>query len=391
MRAAITALALTWIGAVVAGQPPTSDLEIRFCPADAVRAYPLDDVRGLRSLLLQNAAIIQTGGQPAIIDEVDVQLLRGGQVADERRLSADDLRRFADAGREMQRAGMLKLFSFQFCGTDMIPGSMNLAGPMLGRNEAMLILQQAFAFSGDRDAVRVRVQAQVGGRIVESIRTLRIRTAPSSHVYRFPLRGTWYVGAGPSFHTAHRWAVMEEFAFDLIKVGAEGLTHERSGLRFEDYFAYGADVLAAADGGVVSVITDQAEDVKAMRQPTEDPGAYLERLRIDQASRLAKGASAIAGNAVVIDHGDDEFSMYLHLQPGSVRVKSGDRVSAGQAIGKLGSSGNSTEPHLHFQICDRPEPLTCAGIPVKFVNATLPLADMPRQLQSGDIVIAKDP
>ena len=191
MRAAITALALTWIGAVVAGQPPTSDLEIRFCPADAVRAYPLDDVRGLRSLLLQNAAIIQTGGQPAIIDEVDVQLLRGGQVADERRLSADDLRRFADAGREMQRAGMLKLFSFQFCGTDMIPGSMDLAGPMLGRNEAMLILQQAFAFSGDRDAVRVRVQAQVGGRIVESIRTLRIRTAPSSHVYRFPLRGTW--------------------------------------------------------------------------------------------------------------------------------------------------------------------------------------------------------
>ena len=67
----------------------------------------------------------------------------------------------------------------------------------------------------------------------------------------------------------------------------------------------------------------------------------------------------------------------------------GDSVSSGQALGRLGSSGNSTEPHLHFQVCDRPEPLACAGIPVSFEGISLPYADYPRPLQSGDIVVAR--
>jgi murein DD-endopeptidase MepM/ murein hydrolase activator NlpD len=391
MKTSLLALALSGLGLFAPEQPVPGAPAIRFCPTSAVRAYPLDDIRGLRSLLLQNVAVIQNGATPATITEVDIQLLRSGQIIDERRLTPDDLRRFAEAGRDIQSAGMLKLFSFQFCGTDMVPGSVKLGGPLLNQNEAMIVLQQAFAYSGDRDTVRVRVQAQVGGRDVEAAAILPIRTAPSAHAYRFPLRGTWYVAAGPSFHTAHRWAIMEEFALDIVKLGSDGVTHQRNGTQFEDYFAYGADVVAAADGRVVSVVTDQTEDARAMRQPGESAEAYLDRLRGDQATRLAKGTTdAIVGNAVVVDHGDDEFSMYLHLQPGSVRVKAGDRVEAGQVIGKLGSSGNSTEPHLHFQVCNTAQPMTCAGVPVRFSNTSLPLADMPRLLQSGDVVIARE-
>lgn len=96
----------------------------------------------------------------------------------------------------------------------------------------------------------------------------------------------------------------------------------------------------------------------------------------------------LLGNYVLIDHGQSEFSLYAHLKPGSVRVKPGDQVKAGDVIGNLGSSGNSTEPHLHFQITDKPD-LAGAGIPMNFSNITILWADLPRPIQSGDIVIAK--
>ena len=71
----------------------------------------------------------------------------------------------------------------------------------------------------------------------------------------------------------------------------------------------------------------------------------------------------VGGNHVIIDLGKGQFAFYAHLQPGSPRVKVGDRVKAGQVIGLVGNSGNSTEPHLHFHICDRNSPLASEGLP----------------------------
>ena len=107
-----------------------------------------------------------------------------------------------------------------------------------------------------------------------------------------------------------------------------------------------------------------------------------------QGTLLTKGTRGIAGNYVVLDHGNGVFSLYAHLQPGSIRVKAGERVLVGTTLAKLGSSGNSTEPHLHFQVCDAPDPLACAGIPVEFLNVKLPYADYQRPLQSGDVLEA---
>lgn len=103
----------------------------------------------------------------------------------------------------------------------------------------------------------------------------------------------------------------------------------------------------------------------------------------------ARGAVAVSGNFVMLDHGQNEFSMSAHLQPGSVRVKVGNQVKTGDVIGKLGSSGNSTEPHLHFQLSDTPDPLLSAGLPLNFTNVIIPWADAPRPIQSGDVVVAK--
>ncbi|HWH91784.1 MAG TPA: M23 family metallopeptidase, partial [Candidatus Binatia bacterium] len=369
-------------------EPPKS-LEVRFCPASAVRTYPLESRRDLQSLLLQNGAVINHGQSIFDVKEIELELLEAGQVRDTKKLDARAIQRIADRGAKLQAAGVLQQVEFQFCGNDLIAPNIKLAGPKLDRDQALLIASQVFAFSGARDTLRVRVHGNLDGRTTEFTGSIPIKSEFAQNKYIFPLRGVWYAGWGASFHTGHRWAIPEEFALDIAKIGESGLSHKGDGTRFNDYYAYGADVLAAANGRVTSVANDQPEDPSAMQRPNESQEAYFARLQKEQAERLGKGLTAIAGNYVMIDHGKNEYSLYAHLQPGSVRAHVGDQLKAGDVIGKLGSSGNSTEPHLHFHVCDKPDPLMCAGIPVNFSNIAIQWADLPRPIQSGDVVIAK--
>ena len=366
--------------------PPT---EVRFCPASAVHTYPLESRREVNSLLLQNVAVLNHSASAFKIKAVTIELLRSGKVTDSRRLEAGELQRIAERGAKMQAGGVLQQVAFQFCGTSLIPSDVKLAGPDLNENQALLITSQVFAFTGPRDSLRVKVDGNSGGKTKEVSGTLPIKSEFAKNTYIFPLRGVSYAGWGASFHTGHRWAIPEEFALDIAKLGGDGLSHKGDGTRFEDYYAYGTRVLAACDGTVIEAANDQPEDPTAMQRPDESQEAYFARLQKEQAGRLAKGITAVTGNYVMIDHGKSEYSFYAHLQPGSVRVHKGDRVKTGDVIGELGSSGNSTEPHLHFHVCDSNDPLMSAGIPVNFSNVTIQWADVPRPIQSGDVVIAK--
>ncbi len=387
----IAALTFLAAGSILAGTvsaQETATLEIRFCPAAQARTFPLESSRGVQSLLLQNAAIINRGVSPAEITEVTLELLRDANPVDIRRIAGSDLVGMADSGAVIQKSGMMKLVAFQFCGSSLIAEGMALAGPTLASNQALLIAQQPFAFKGKRDALRVRVHARIDSRDVEATATLPIRSDVAKTRLNFPLHGVWFVAVGPTMHTAHRWALPEEFGYDIARLGNGGLTHRGIGARFDDYYAYGASVIAAGDGVVAAAANDQPENAAVLRRLDETAEAYGARMQDIQGALLMKGTAGVAGNYVVIDHGNGEYSLYAHLQPGSVRVQVGDRVAVGARLGKLGSSGNSTEPHLHFQVCDAADPLMCAGIPVQFQNTTLPFADYPRPMQSGDVVVA---
>ncbi len=91
---------------------------------------------------------------------------------------------------------------------------------------------------------------------------------------------------------------------------------------------------------------------------------------------------------MVIRHASGEFSHYGHLKQGSVRVKAGDAVKRGQVIGQLGHTGNSTEPHLHFQLTDGPDSMYSRGIPITFKNVVSTLGMSGNVLQTGWIVTA---
>ena len=76
------------------------------------------------------------------------------------------------------------------------------------------------------------------------------------------------------------------------------------------------------------------------------------------------------GNYVVVDIGEGRFAFYAHMQPGSLRVKPGDKVTTGQVLGLLGNSGNTDAPHLHFHVMDGASPLLSDGLPYAFTSFT---------------------
>ena len=99
------------------------------------------------------------------------------------------------------------------------------------------------------------------------------------------------------------------------------------------------------------------------------------------------GFEAAAGNYVLIRHANGEHSLYAHLKHGSVRVNPGDNVTAGAQIAEAGSSGNSTEPHLHFQLIDGPDLNAARGLPIIFSDLRPEWVSIAgRHLRSGDVL-----
>jgi murein DD-endopeptidase MepM/ murein hydrolase activator NlpD len=356
-----------------------------------VRPYPLDSLRGVQGLLLQNVAIINRGQLPIALDRVAIQLRAGSAVIDERRFGPDQIASAAKSGSGAKAQGLMELAAFQFCDGQLLAGAAVGNSGTLQPGEALLLMQNVFAYKGTRSDVNIEVVGRAGAAAVGASTVIPIDSTSSKTEFRWPLSGkrTWLVGSGASFHTTHRWAVPEEFALDIIAVDGSGSTYRGRGTKNGDFFAYGADVVAAADGIVVQTISGVPDASPMLRGLTESMEAYYGRIGEQQAANMSKGEQGISGNAVVIDHGNGEYSIYAHLAPGSIAVRKGDQVAAGQRIGKLGSSGNSTEPHLHFQVCDRPSTLSCAAIPPTFGGTTVLNADGPRPIQSGDLVKAR--
>ena len=164
-------------------------------------------------------------------------------------------------------------------------------------------------------------------------------------VGRLPFEGSWYVAAEHSALDAHKRFVAEAFAYDFLKIGPDGKSYEGTGGRNSDYFSYGLDVLASADGEVVYMRNDVPENV---------PGQAM--------------AATPGGNAIVIRHRENRYTYYAHMRPGGMKVGVGDQVLEGDPIAEVGNSGDSVEPHLHFHAMSGPDPGLGPGIPALFEN-----------------------
>jgi len=171
-----------------------------------------------------------------------------------------------------------------------------------------------------------------------------------------PLRGSeWLAGNGPGNSSGHRRALIptsggariaQRFAIDFLQLFPDGRSFSGDPKENKSYRCYGAEALAVADAVVVATKDGIPENV---------PGPTSRAVPIT--------LETVGGNHVILDLGGGRFAFYAHLQPGSLRVRTGDKVRRGQVVGLVGNSGNSTEPHLHFHISDSNSPLGSEGLP----------------------------
>ena len=174
--------------------------------------------------------------------------------------------------------------------------------------------------------------------------------------------------------------IAQRFAVDWVQADAEGYVIRGDVSVNENWVCYGADLLAVEDGTVV-VAVDGVPDETAGLTPTV---GHIEEL---------------GGNYIILDIGDGFYVTYAHLRPGSLLVSEGDRVRKGQVIGKLGNSGNSSGPHLHFHVARGLSPLILGadGVPFVFdgfeLQGQIPAGSLDRALEEGtpvEIVTPED-
>lgn len=148
--------------------------------------------------------------------------------------------------------------------------------------------------------------------------------------------------------------VAQRFAIDWLRLDRQGRLVDGDPSDVHSYVAYGAEIVAVAGGTVVSTMNTLDDQVPGQ---LPDPRT----ITLDN----------ILGNHVVVRHRDGRYATYAHMQKGSVTVEVGDRVRAGQTLGRLGNTGNTSAPHLHFQITEGRSVLGSSGLPFAFDGFTL--------------------
>lgn len=160
-----------------------------------------------------------------------------------------------------------------------------------------------------------------------------------------PFKDEWAVmwGGDTKEINPHHDIKSQRFAFDFNMLQGFGKSHDSTGKRNEDYYAFGKEILSPANGRVTEVIDGVHDNTPFI------PNAY-----------------SSLGNCIIIRHSANEYSVLAHLKKGSTAVKVGDTVERGQVIGLCGNSGNSSEPELEYHLQNTGNIEEATGIKIYF-------------------------
>ncbi|MCG8460351.1 MAG: hypothetical protein MI919_29060, partial [Holophagales bacterium] len=243
------------VGALLAASAPApvSGQEVRIYPADVVYAY---DNLGegtpstMSTAVLQHVAVINTSNEPLTVKGLTVRFARGDHHLGTVEVAAATLAESAARYAALREAGVLARYEFQFHTSQYLDEGVTFPGSTtLPPGAALVVDRIPLLFSQPPDELRVTSRlASSDGSVSEASSAIEVARYQSRNDFHFPVVGRWFVAAGPSLHSHHRWAVQQEFALDLVQIGPDTSTFRATGSALNHYHAYGARVVAAADG-----------------------------------------------------------------------------------------------------------------------------------------------
>ena len=210
----------------------------------------------------------------------------------------------------------------------------------------------------DRTRVRLAVANSAGSR-EEAVLDVPVVVYSQKAALIFPFRGPGLVMQGWINDGGHS-GYANQFAIDVLGLDANFAPQVNDKDENESYAGWDREILAPADGTVVYVRNDV---------PNNDAAKGPDQRVLDAQHDPGQ---AVAGNCVIIDHGNNEFSVMMHMRQGSVAVKAGEHAKQGQVIGHLGNSGDSFGPHLHYQLQAGAELFQAQSVPFTFQNVNRP-------------------
>ena len=208
------------------------------------------------------------------------------------------------------------------------------------------------------DSVEARLTLQGPGAVRTITAKIPVRSYEQKTSLIFPMRGPAIISQGGALESGHR------NRSGLYALDALGLSPTYGPMRLpkpdddpKNYSGWGREVISPASGTIVQARNNRPDQPIAGES---NPAFFV--------PEFPDGGDP--GNYVVIDHGNGEFSMIAHMQKGSVRVKRGDRVNQGQPIGLVGNSGDTSGPHVHYQLQNGPDWERADGLPPRFTNVS---------------------
>ena len=174
----------------------------------------------------------------------------------------------------------------------------------------------------------------------------------SKNKYYLPMKGIWYIEfGGTKKKNSHSWDIIgQRYAYDF-EMRMNNLPYHDDPTDCKNYYSYLKPIYAPLDGWVVEVVDK------------------YDNTHIREDREIINDCKDPRGNHIIIKHKHNEYSCLCHFEKNTITVKEGDIVKQGDILGKVGNSGNTQGPHIHFQVQLGIDTDNSKGIPIIFENA----------------------